>query len=136
MRKIGLVKYVLASLVAFSLLFGLAACNDGDETQAGASADADAVVDVYQDLQNAREAVVENLRWGDTVWSQIMLADDVQFPEIKYGLLVVPFFPSDLTARHTRTVDITGGNFTIQITSAETGIVWAIDQDGNITRVN
>ena len=64
-----------------------------------------------------------------------MLADDVPSPEMKYGLLVVPFFPSDLTQRHTRTVDINNGNFVIEITSADTGLIWSIDQDGNINQV-
>ena len=32
------------------------------------------------------------------------------------------------------TVNISGGNFVVEIESAETGITWAIDQDGNISQ--
>lgn len=88
--------------------------------------------DVYEDLQYVLSVVSENLDWGDTMWEQIMLADDVPSPEMKYGLLVVPFFPSDAVLRNTRTVSINNGNFEIEIVSAETGLSWFINQDGVI----
>ena len=148
MKKNKILMTAFTAVVAVGLLFGLAACGSDDAPAAtptpAATPDAvveieveeDVYVDVYEDLQYVLAVVSENLEWGGIVWAQIMLADDVPGPEMKYGLLVVPFFPSDLTARHTRTVDISGGNFVIQITSADTGIIWSIDQDGNITRVN
>ena len=148
MKKIKILKTIFIALIAAGLLFGLMACGSDDaptatpaapaapDATAEVEAEEEAEVDVYEDLQYVLAVVSENLNWGGTVWEQIMLADDVPSPEMKYGLLVVPFFPSDLTARHTRTVDINNGNFVIQITSAETGIIWSINQAGVITRVN
>ena len=137
--KKNLIKTVIVSLVTVGLLLGFAACGDSDDNPSAGGGNQVFTaedVDVYQDLQDVLAAMLENLTWGDHVWEQIMLADDVPSPEMKYGLLVVPFFPSDLTLRHTRTVDISGGNFVVQITSAATNIIWSIDQDGIIRRVN
>jgi len=141
-------------LVAIGLLFVMTACGSDDgpsattNTTTNAVADTttpteevsaeeeDVYVDVYQDLQDALAAVSENLYWGDNAWEQIMLADDVPSPEMKYGLLVVPFFPSDLVQRNTRTVSISNGNFEIEVVSADTGLSWFINQDGVITGGN
>ena len=90
--------------------------------------------DVYQDLRDVHAVVSENLEWGDVLWDQIMLADDVPSPEMKYGLLVVPFFPSDAVLRNTRTVSVSNGNFVVEIVSAETGVTWTINQNGVIAR--
>lgn len=124
----------LSLLLVTGFVLVLAACGNDDAGSGAEDAVAeDVYVDVYQDLQDARQAVAENLDWGDHMWEQIMLADDVPGPEMKYGLLVVPFFPSDLVQRHTRTVDIDGaGNFVIEVISAETGYTWTINQDGVI----
>lgn len=136
----------VSALMATGLVFGLAACgDDAGATAPAANApavevpavveEAPAEVDVLEDLQGAREAVAENINWGDQTWEQIMLADDVPSPEMKYGLLVVPFHMTDAGARHTRTVSIDGsGNFVVEVTSADTGITWQIDQDGNVTQ--
>ena len=146
MRSNKLITTSLATVMAAGLAFGLTAC--GSEAGAAETPTAPAAVaaveapeaeeavenDVVEDLLYVLDVITENLEWGDTTWEQIMLADDVPSPEMKYGLLVVPFFPSDATARHTRTVSINSGNFVVEITSAETGIVWQIDQDGNISQ--
>ena len=157
MKNPRIVKTFFAMSVAVGLLFVMVACGSDDAastavpstpapaatpaTEAAAPADEapaeeDAYVDVYQDLQDALAAVSENLYWGDNVWEQIMLADDVPSPEMKYGLLVVPFFPSDLVQRNTRTVSINNGNFEIEVVSADTGLSWFINQDGVITGGN
>jgi len=137
MKKIKTIKTLLAMLVISSLMFVMTACGSDDEpnvtTDEVASVEE---VDVYEDLQEVLAVVSENLFWGDNAWEQIMLADDVPSPEMKYGLLVVPFFPSDLVQRHTRTVDINNGNFSIEIISADTGLSWFINQDGVITGGN
>lgn len=140
---------VLASgiglVLATGAVLGLAACGD-DNGDSGAAADTSTTapangaaeeaveVDVREDLEAARAAVAENLEWGGDAWAQIMLADDVVAPEMKYGQLVVPFHMSEAGARHTRTVNIDNGNFRIEIESAETGITWQIDQDGTISQ--
>jgi len=154
MKNFRIVKTFFAMLVAVGLLFAMAACGSDDAAtttvpatpapatqedvpaEEEAPVEEDAYVDVYQDLQDALAAVSENLYWGDNAWEQIMLADDVPSPEMKYGLLVVPFFPSDLVQRNTRTVSISNGNFEIEVVSAETGLSWFINQDGVITGGN
>jgi hypothetical protein len=141
MKNIKSVKNLSFVLLVTGIMFILAGCGsdtpssttEAPTTEAPAE---DIYVDVYQDLQDAHAVVTDNKNWGDIVWEQIMLADDVPSPEMKYGLLVVPFFPSDLVERHTRTVDINDGNFTIEIISAETGLSWTIDQDGVIAGGN
>ena len=136
MKNLKLLKALFVSLLVVGLLFGFAACGDSDDNNNGSATFTQDEVDVWEDLQYVRRVVSENLETFGVVWEQIMLADDVPAPEMKYGLLVVPFFPSDLTRTHTRTVDISGGNFYVRITSAETGIIWTIDQDGNVRRAS
>lgn len=124
-------------LVAGALL-GFSACGGGssaDVTEAPAtspSATAEPVVDVAEDLENARQAISDALA-EDPSWTQIMLASDVQSPTVKYGMLVVPFVPSDASARVQGTIQIANGKFTIEAESAATGSTWQIDQDGAIT---
>ncbi len=62
-----------------------------------------------------------------------MLASDVKAPTVKYGMLVVPYTPSDAASRVQGTVTITDGAYTIDADSAATGETWVIDQDGTIT---
>jgi len=143
MKNTKVMKNLFTLLFATGLIFALAACGSDegatDSTDTSTSSVEDvgvddvADIDVYQDLQDVHGVVTENLNWGDTAWEEIMLADDVPSPEMKYGILVVPFYPSDAVERHTRTVSIKGGNFTIEVVSADTGLTWTIDQDGVIT---
>lgn len=138
MKNTKIIKNIFTLLFATGLIFALAACNSDAPTDSSdpsiedASGGDVADIDVYQDLQDVHEVVTEHLNWGDTAWEEIMLADDVPSPEMKYGILVVPFYPSDLVERHTRTVNINSGNFTVEIVSADTGLTWTIDQDGVI----
>ena len=145
MKKIKLLRTAFMVLaVAGLMLFSLTACvteNTTTNTTPAATAttvtgtETEAVIDVYEDLLKAHAAVFNHLTYLGTTWDQIMLADDVPSPEMKYGLLVVPFIPSELTARHTRTVDISRGNFVIKITSAQTGLVWSINPNKTIVQV-
>ena len=121
-------------LVAVTGAFGLTACGSGpaaaprppsSETQATAGDGATAT-------EHARTADADALAEDDS-WAQIMLASDVKEPTVKYGLLVVPFVPSDAASRVQGTVDIKDGKYTIEADSAETGETWQIDQDGTIT---
>ncbi|WP_175008787.1 hypothetical protein [Cellulosimicrobium sp. TH-20] len=121
-------------LVAVTGAFGLTACGNGDDSAAGPSSSESQApdVDVATDLENARTAVADALAEDDS-WAQIMLASDVKEPTVKYGLLVVPFVPSDAASRVQGTVDIKDGKYTIEADSAATGETWQIDQDGTIT---
>ncbi|WP_062516605.1 hypothetical protein [Demequina gelatinilytica] len=127
----------LAILLAATGAFGLAGCSS-DSGDAAASGDAaveeTTTVDVAEDLQNARQAVLDALE--DDAWAQVMLASDVDAPTVKYGLMVMPFVASDASERVTGTVTINDGDkFVIEADSAATGQTWQIDQDGNITEV-
>lgn len=143
MKNNKIIKNLFTLLFATGLIFTLTACGSDDAPDVptdsqdssveDASGDVDVnEIDVYQDLQDLHAVVSQNLEVDGTVMEQIMLADDVSTPEMKYGMLVVPFYPSDSVMRHTRTVDIDNGNFTIEVVSAETGLTWTIDQDGVI----
>jgi len=124
----------LGLLVAFTGAFGLTACSSADGASGGDTADtAAAGVDVAEDLQAARQAVLDAL--ADDDWAQVMLASDVEAPTVKYGLMVMPYVASEAAARVTGTVNVDGGSFVIEAESAATGETWQIDQDGAITQV-
>ncbi|NTW38368.1 MAG: hypothetical protein HGA44_00535 [Cellulomonadaceae bacterium] len=123
----------LAILIAGTGAFGLTACA-GDDPGAEPSAVEQTAVDVAADLELARITVLEALEDDD--WAQVMLASDVDVPTVKYGLLVMPYVPSDAADRVTGTVNIENGDeFVIEAESAATGETWQIDQDGSITQV-
>lgn len=148
------IKFLSTTLLSAGLVLSLSACGDATpapaantpapapaptqvaETPAADDTPAVSYDDVHEDLLYVLRVVSENLETFDNPWDQIMLADDVPSPEMKYGLLVVPFFPSDNVARNTRTVSISNGNFFVEIVSANTGAVWHINQDGVITEGN
>lgn len=109
---------------------GLAACGSED---GGSSDVATADVDVADDLENARQAVLEALEDDD--WDQVMLASDVDSPTVKYGLLVMPYTASDAASRVQGTITVDDGRFTIEADSASTDQTWQIDQDGNLSEV-
>ena len=129
----------LGLLITATGVFGLAACgsdDSGDQAPSGNSSDSASVdVDVADDLENARTAVADALAEDDS-WAQIMLASDVKAPTVKYGMLVVPYTPSDAASRVQGTVTITDGAYTIEADSAASGQTWKIDQDGNITEAS
>ncbi|AQX15421.1 hypothetical protein BCR15_03890 [Tessaracoccus lapidicaptus] len=124
----------LGLLIALTGALGVTACSsDNGAGTATQSSQAAASVDVAEDLENARLTVLEALEDDD--WAQVMLASDVDAPTVKYGLLVMPYTYSEATSRVQGTIEIDGGDFTIEADSAETGKTWQIDQDGNITEV-
>lgn len=135
MKRSKMLATGLGLVVALGATFGLAACSSdggggGDASQSAATAD----VDIAEDLQTARQAVLDALA-DDPSWAKVMLASDVDQPTQKYGLLVMPFVPSDAVDHVTGTVNIDGGKFVIEGTSVATGGTWQIDQDGNISEV-
>jgi len=123
----------LALLIAATGTFGLTACSSDDASSTPTAAVEQSTVDVATDLQAARQAVLDAL--ADDDWAQVMLASDVDAPTVKYGLMVMPFAPTDAAERVTGTVTIDGDNFKIEAVSAATGLTWQIDQDGTITEV-
>jgi hypothetical protein len=122
----------LALLIAATGALGLSACSSDDSGSDSTEA-AEVDVDVAEDLQTARQAVLDAL--ADDDWAQVMLASDVDAPTVKYGLMVMPFVATEAASRVTGTVTIDGGNFVIEADSAATGQTWQIDQDGTITEV-
>ncbi|WP_084078851.1 hypothetical protein [Demequina sp. NBRC 110057] len=126
----------LAFVIAATGAFGLTACSS--DSDAGASTDTEVseetTVDVAADLETAKAAVDEALA-EDPSWTQVMLASDVESPTQKYGLLVMPYVPTDAVEHVTGTVNIDGGNYVIEAESAATGETWQIDQDGTISEV-
>jgi len=126
----------LALLIAATGTFGLTACSSDDDSAASSDtvASVPADVDVATDLQTARQAVIDAL--ADDDWAQVMLASDVDGPTVKYGLMVMPFAPTDAAERVTGTVNIDGGKYVIEAVSAATGDTWQIDQDGTISQVS
>jgi hypothetical protein len=136
------------ALTAVGMSLTLAACGGqagaADAPAATPTADAAVVAeveipenDVEDYLIEIHGIVAENLTWGDVVWEDIMIADDVPSPEPKYGLLVVPFFPdTNVVCRVTRTVNIRDhANWRVEIDSCETGATWSVNQDGDISFV-
>lgn len=124
----------LGLLIAVAGLTGVTACSsDSGSKDTETTVTAASTVDVATDLETARQAVLDAL--ADDDWAQVMLASDVDVPTVKYGLMVMPFAPTDAAERVTGTVTIDGGNFVIEAVSAATGQTWQIDQDGAITEV-
>jgi hypothetical protein len=125
----------LGVLIAVTGVFGLTACSsdDGGSGSSETTETTETDVDVAEDLQTARQAVLDAL--ADDDWAQVMLASDVDAPTVKYGLMVMPFVASDAAARVTGTVTIDGGDFVVEAESAATGQTWQIDQDGTIAEV-
>ncbi|WP_187365223.1 hypothetical protein [Cellulosimicrobium cellulans] len=134
MKRNRMVSTGLGLVLAATGALGLAACgSDGGGSGGGASDAAEQDVDVAEDLENARQAVLEALEDDD--WDQVMLASDVSAPTVKYGLLVMPYTYSDAASRVQGTIAVSDGKFTIEADSAETERTWQIDQDGSITEV-
>jgi hypothetical protein len=125
---------ILAAAIFTTGAFGLAGCATDSSSSGDASQTQSTEVDVAEDLQTARQAVLDALA-DNPDWAQVMLAGDVTQPTQKYGLLVMPFVKSDAAKHVTGTVEISDGKFVIEAESAETGQTWQIDQDGNITEV-
>ncbi|MBB1511745.1 hypothetical protein H5399_03890 [Tessaracoccus sp. MC1627] len=124
----------LGLLIALTGVFGVTACSgDNGAGSASQSSQATQNIDVAEDLENARQTVLEALEDDD--WAQVMLASDVDAPTVKYGLLVMPYTYSEATSRVQGTIEIDGDKFTIEADSAATGQTWKIDQDGTITEV-
>ena len=135
--KHSVLRVGLAAALIVTSAAGIAACSSGsesgsDSTSAVQTSGEDSATKA--DLEAARQVVLDTLKDNPDL-TQIYLANDVDKPTEKYGMLVVPYDYSDATEKLTTSiVDITDGtDFTIGALAAESQKTWEIDQDGNIT---
>jgi|SRR5690625_1468671 len=141
--KEKLTRTVLAAAFSAVAVFGLAACgsddgntgseqNQSQDADNGAENNAEESQEFIDDLKEGVSIVQEQLDKEDSM-TQIMLASDVDNPTQKYGMWVMPYYPSDAVEKYISTIQVEDGNFHVTATSAETGKVWEMDQDGNMT---
>lgn len=144
--KRNIVRLGTIVVVALAASAGLGACGSSDSSSESSSSVASAVAEdatqsgvadgddagVKADLEAARQVVLTTLEENGDL-PKIMLASDVTKPEEKYGMLVVPYIPSDASEKIVSTVNIENGKFEITGVSAETGKEYVINQDGEIS---
>lgn len=137
-RKIFSVGATLA--IALTGVAGLSACGSSDT---GAKPEEGATEEVVveegenagtrADLEEARQTVLKTIDDKGEL-TEIMLASDVNAPEQKYGMWVVPYSWGEETEKVDSKISIDGNKFVISGTATD-GTVLEIDQDGNITVV-
>ncbi|WP_022868369.1 hypothetical protein [Schaalia vaccimaxillae] len=140
--KNSLLRVGLVAALALTTTAGLAACSDSSESGATSTAESAAVpaaegddAATKEDLVNARQVVIDTLASNPDL-TQIYLANDVDKPTEKYGMLVVPYNWSDATEKLTTSiVKIDGGKYVIGALASESQKTYEIDQDGNISEV-
>ncbi|MCD4549523.1 hypothetical protein [Schaalia sp. lx-260] len=133
--KNSLLRITLAASLVVTMGIGLAACSSSSSTQSGASASAASGEDsaTKADLEKALQTVKDTLASKPEL-TQIYLANDVDKPTEKYGMLVVPYAYSDATEKLTTSiVEINGGKYVIGAVAKESQKTWQIDQDGKIS---
>ncbi len=132
--------------VAFATVaaLGFAACS-GDDAPAPetSTSSSDAEQNTDQSDAEESEAFVADLTEGVKIINdqlqeigaatQIMLASDVEQPTQKYGMWVMPYYPSDAVEKYISTIQVDDGKFVVTATSAQTGKQWQMDQDGNLS---
>lgn len=127
----------VASAVATFGLLGLASCGSGGDADGAGGTSTGESEEFVADLQDGVDIVAEQIEAVDGPMDQIMLASDVEQPTQKYGMWVMPYFPSDATSDYISTIQISGGtDFQVTATSAETGVEWNMDQDGEMTEAD
>ncbi|NDK32601.1 hypothetical protein [Nesterenkonia haasae] len=139
MRRASLSAVATCAVAALALV----ACGDSDADQEPDDGTDEAAVEsadnesaehpeVHEDLEEARQVILDGLDEFGEDQSEFLLADDVSSAEQKYGMWVLPYKHSDATDRVTSQVAIDGGDFTIEAEAADDGTTYVIDQDGNI----
>lgn len=128
------------AILAFGAMAGVTGCSSDDSgsdtvTESTSTGSENATegdnAGTRADLETARQTVLETIAdKGDM--TEIMLASDVNSPEQKYGMWVVPYSWGDDTEKVDSKIDIDGKKFVIHATAVD-GTVLTIDQDGNIT---
>lgn len=141
MRK----KFIRGGLAAAMLVaatFGATACGSDDtaapetnnSVDAGEATTGDESAEFVADLTEGVKIISDQLA-EDPAITQIMLASDVEQPTQKYGMWVMPYYPSEAVDSFISTVQVEDGNFVVTATSAESGKEWQMDQDGNLSEV-
>lgn len=143
--KTKLVRSLLTVAVATGATFGLTACSSdepapsqggdtntsqGEEVEdtTDKAESAEFIADMEEGVQIINDMIAEN-----PDMTQIMLASDVEQPTQKYGLWVMPYYPSDAVQKYTMSIQIENGtDFYVTAISAETGKTWEMDQAGNM----
>ncbi|SNU01567.1 hypothetical protein SAMN06298212_11325 [Ruaniaceae bacterium KH17] len=131
------------AVATVALAFGLTACGGesgetgGESTGGGETSEevpAGESDEFLADVAEAVKIINDQIAAESSPMTQIMLASDVDNPTQKYGMWVMPFYPSDATEKYMSTIQITDGtDFVVELTSAATGKVWTSDQDGNVS---
>jgi hypothetical protein len=138
-KKNRLAAVALTQTLATRTALCLAACGgDGGDGGGGASAATAAaeeseafVADMEAGVKIVNDAVAE-----EPATTKIMLASDVEQPTQKYGMWVMPYYPSEAVEKFTMTIEIDNGDFVVECVSAATGKTWQMDQDGNMTEAS
>lgn len=141
--KEKLTRTALAAAFSAAAIFGLAACgaddadtgseqNQSQQADNGAGTNAEESQEFIDDLKAGVSIIQEQLEEHEGL-TQIMLASDVEKATQKYGMWVMPYYPSESVEKYISTIQIDDGKFHVTATSAETGKVWEMDQDGNMT---
>lgn len=142
----SLIRPVLTAALALSVGLSLAACGGGGTAPAsgaasGASTSQSGAASssteedgaTKEDLKLALQTVKDTLAKNPEL-TQIYLANDVDKPTEKYGMLVVPYAHSESTEKLTTSVvEIEGGKYKIGALAKESQKTWEIDQDGKIS---
>ena len=138
--KKSIIRGGMAAVAAVAMAFGLAACGGGETAEggtAGTSEEAPAAdgesAEFVADLELAVQTINDQIEANGSPMQQIMLASDVDQPTQKYGMWVMPYYPSDATEKFISTIQIADGtDFQVELTSAARGKVWTMDQAGNM----
>ncbi|MCF2707025.1 hypothetical protein I6E29_07070 [Arcanobacterium haemolyticum] len=141
--KNKLMRTALAVAIAATMSVGLTACgsDSGSSSDKASSESKDAGA---KNESGESEAFVNDMKEGVKIindkiaeepgMTQIMLASDVDQPTEKYGMWVMPYYPSDAVKKYTMSIQIEDGTkFVVTCVSAETEKTWEMDQDGNMT---
>lgn len=142
--KNKLTRVSIAAVVSLSAAFGVAACGSDSPNESKPSASQEGGSDAAENSGEESEAFVAAMQEGVTIVAeqlaaapgatQIMLASDVTDPTQKYGMWVMPYAPDkEVVSKFISTIQVDGDKFFVTATSAETGKVWEMDQDGNMT---
>lgn len=125
---------IIAALAATGVV-GLAGCGSDDAADGGAATGSSEESEAFvADMQEGVDIVNAQIEEVGTPMDQIMLASDVEQATQKYGMWVMPYYPSEAVAEFQSTIQITDGtDFQLTATSADSGTEWNMDQDGNLT---
>ncbi|MDR1354812.1 MAG: hypothetical protein LBJ43_00810 [Propionibacteriaceae bacterium] len=125
-KKSRFANIVLAFCLAITAMLGLSACSSDEPTVTESEA-------FVNDMKDAVK-IINDMVAQQPGMTQIMLASDVEQPTQKYGMWVMPYYPSDAIKKFTMTVPIKNGSeFFVTCISAATDKTWQMDQDGKMT---